>query len=219
MLRNIVIQLKADCHKARWSSSKSVDSLGELNDNCARISAVLDTRRGDLKFEDIVKGMGTDYASDAACKPARTQAAYRRRYQRPPADGAPDACGYFRQRRRTDDPGCNPQTLVVGEAPVRRRRLRLGDAHGQGSVPGLQRRDHPALGRRKRLRGSALPLGRRADPRLYDPLATSRAALRAACRCLRGHDPYGHGQPHATQKRPSVNFQKGSNGDRKNFVF
>lgn len=59
-------------------------------------------------------------------------------------------------------------------------------------------------------RGSAPLLGRRADLRLDDPLATSRARLRAARRCLQGHDPHRHGQPHATQKRPPVNFQKGS---------
>jgi hypothetical protein len=62
VLRNLVIQLKADFHKAKWSLSKSVASLGELNDNYARISAILDTRRGDLKFEDVVKGMGAEAA-------------------------------------------------------------------------------------------------------------------------------------------------------------
>lgn len=44
-----------------------------------------------------------------------------------------------------------------------------------------------------------------------DPVATPRARLRAAHRCLAGHDPRRHGRHHATQKRPSVIFQTDSN--------
>ena len=62
VLRSLVVQLKDDLRKANEVLSKSKASLRELDDHYARISAILETRRGDLKFEDIVRGMGAETA-------------------------------------------------------------------------------------------------------------------------------------------------------------
>ena len=63
----------------------------------------------------------------------------------------------------------------MGETPVRGRRLRPPQAHGQGRLSRLRRRDHPPARRCPGLRGAATPLGRGADLRLDDPLAPPRA--------------------------------------------
>lgn len=39
---------------------------------------------------------------------------------------------------------CFPQALALGEASVRRRRLRPAEAHGQRRLSGLRGRDHPS---------------------------------------------------------------------------
>lgn len=62
VLRSLVVQLKDDSRKANEVLSRSNASLRELDNNYARISAILETRRGDLKFEDVVRGMGAETA-------------------------------------------------------------------------------------------------------------------------------------------------------------
>lgn len=62
VLRSLVIQLKDDFRKVSKVMAKSKASLKELDDNYIRISAILEIRRGDLKFGDVVRSMGAETA-------------------------------------------------------------------------------------------------------------------------------------------------------------
>lgn len=62
VLRSLVVQLKDDLRKANEALSKSKASLRELDGHYAHISVILETRRGDLKFEDVVRSMGAETA-------------------------------------------------------------------------------------------------------------------------------------------------------------
>ncbi|PRX10005.1 UNVERIFIED_ORG: hypothetical protein BCL66_105191 [Martelella mediterranea] len=62
VLRSLVVQLKDDSRKANEIMAKSKACLSELDANYARISGILETRRGELKFEDVVRGMGAETA-------------------------------------------------------------------------------------------------------------------------------------------------------------
>jgi transposase len=57
----------------------------------------------------------------------------------------PDTGRPLRQRRRPSDPGGDPQALALGEASVRRWRLRPPHPDGQGRLSRLRRRDHPPV--------------------------------------------------------------------------
>ena len=59
----------------------------------------------------------------------------------------------------------------------------------------------------KGLPGPATPLGRRAHLRLDDPMAASRARLRATHRRLARHDPRRHGRQSHPTKRSSLIFK------------
>jgi transposase len=69
-------------------------------------------------------------------------------------------------------------------------------------------RDRPPHRRRTRIQGAAAQMGRRANLRVADPLATPRSRLRATSRRLRGHDPRRNGQPSSPTNRPSLRILK-----------
>ncbi len=99
--------------------------------------------------------------------------------------------------------------MAVGQAPVRRRRLRPHPTHGQGHLPRLRHRGCAPHRRRAGLQGTAAPLGGRANLRLAHPMAPAGARLRATSRCLRGHDPRRHGKLALAQDQPLKPFSNG----------
>jgi hypothetical protein len=62
VLRSLAVQLKDDSRKAGDILQKSKARLRILDENYNRISAILETRRGDLRLEDIVRAMGAESA-------------------------------------------------------------------------------------------------------------------------------------------------------------
>ncbi|QTL02214.1 hypothetical protein J5J86_15580 [Aquabacter sp. L1I39] len=62
ILRNLVVQLKDDSRKANDVLQKSKVRLRALDDRYSRISAILETRRGDLRLDDVVRAMGAESA-------------------------------------------------------------------------------------------------------------------------------------------------------------
>ena len=62
VLRNLAVQLKDDSRKASDILQKSKARLRILDENYNRISAILETRRGDLRLDDIVRSMGAESA-------------------------------------------------------------------------------------------------------------------------------------------------------------
>lgn len=62
ILRSLAVQLKDDSRKANDILQKSRARLRLLDDNYATISAILETRRGDLRLGDVVRGMGAESA-------------------------------------------------------------------------------------------------------------------------------------------------------------
>lgn len=62
ILRSLSVQLKEDSRKANDFLKKSQDRLRILDDSYSRISAILETRRGDLKLDDVVRSMGSEMA-------------------------------------------------------------------------------------------------------------------------------------------------------------
>lgn len=62
ILRSLVIQLKDDSQRAIDVLQKSKARLRMLDDNYSRISSILETRRGDLRLEDVVRAMGAESA-------------------------------------------------------------------------------------------------------------------------------------------------------------
>ena len=89
----------------------------------------------------------------------------------------PDDGGHLGLCGRADDPGCDPQTLAVVEAPLRRQRLRPGQADGQGRLSRLRHRDRPKDGRPAGLRSPPQKMGRRANLRMDDAMAAPGARL------------------------------------------
>ena len=62
ILRGLVFQLREDSRKANDILLTSQARLKMLDDNYNRISAILETRRGDLKLNDVVRAMGAETA-------------------------------------------------------------------------------------------------------------------------------------------------------------
>ncbi|MGN8118087.1 hypothetical protein [Labrys sp. 22185] len=62
ILRSLAVQLKDDSRKANEILEKSKARLRTLDNNYNRISAILETRRGDLRLDDVVKAMGAESA-------------------------------------------------------------------------------------------------------------------------------------------------------------
>jgi hypothetical protein len=62
VLRELVARLNADAAKASDQYRKTQLQLRELEGNYRRVSDILDTRRGDLQFGDVVSSMGAETA-------------------------------------------------------------------------------------------------------------------------------------------------------------
>lgn len=65
VLRELVVRLQDDARKAAEVHGKTRERLRELDDRYYRVSQLLETRRGDLKFDDVVKSMGAEVAFEA----------------------------------------------------------------------------------------------------------------------------------------------------------
>ncbi|WP_141687892.1 AAA family ATPase [Stappia indica] len=62
VLRNLAVELKNDHLKISRTLEGSKDRLRSLDDNYRKISNILETRRGDLKLNDVVRAMGAESA-------------------------------------------------------------------------------------------------------------------------------------------------------------
>ncbi|MFC5755863.1 hypothetical protein [Rhizobium sp. GCM10022189] len=62
VLRSLVVQLKDESRKASNVLATSKARLRQLDEKYARISTILETRRGDLLLEDVVRAMGAETA-------------------------------------------------------------------------------------------------------------------------------------------------------------
>lgn len=62
VLRDLVTRLRTDADEVKRRYAVTAAALGALNDNYLRISKVLDTRKGELKFKDVVDSMGAESA-------------------------------------------------------------------------------------------------------------------------------------------------------------
>lgn len=62
VLRELAARLREDATEVRRRCQSAFAELSTLNDNYLRISRLLDTRRGELKFQDIVGSMGAESA-------------------------------------------------------------------------------------------------------------------------------------------------------------
>jgi DNA repair exonuclease SbcCD ATPase subunit len=65
VLRELVVKLQGDARKAAEVHRMTRERLRSLDDRYQRVSQVLDTRRGDLKLDDVVKSMGAEVAFEA----------------------------------------------------------------------------------------------------------------------------------------------------------
>ena len=65
VLRELVLKLQVDAGKAEEAHERTRMRRRELNDRYKRVSEILETRRGELKLDDVVKGMGAEVAFEA----------------------------------------------------------------------------------------------------------------------------------------------------------
>jgi hypothetical protein len=65
VLRELVARLRGDASKAAEQCRKTQEQLGQLENNYRRVSEILDIRRGELKFGDVVNSMGAESAFSA----------------------------------------------------------------------------------------------------------------------------------------------------------
>lgn len=65
ILRSLAVQLKDDSRKANDILQNSKSRLRILDEKYNRISAILETRRGDLRLGDVVQAMGAEFAFSA----------------------------------------------------------------------------------------------------------------------------------------------------------
>jgi AAA domain-containing protein len=65
VLRQLMAKLQSDAQKAAEAHGKTRERLRELDQRYQRVSQILETRRGDLKFDDVVKSMGAEVAFEA----------------------------------------------------------------------------------------------------------------------------------------------------------
>lgn len=62
VLRELAARLRDDAAEVRKRTQKVFSELGSLNENYQRISRLLDSRKGDLKFKDVVESLGAESA-------------------------------------------------------------------------------------------------------------------------------------------------------------
>ncbi|MCD1125205.1 hypothetical protein LPW36_04045 [Jinshanibacter sp. LJY008] len=62
VLRELAGRLRDDASLVRQRCNKTLGQLSSLNENYIRISRLLDTRKGELKFQDVVGSMGAESA-------------------------------------------------------------------------------------------------------------------------------------------------------------
>lgn len=62
VLRELAGRLRDDANEVRHRCRTALAELSNLNENYLRISRLLDTRRGELKFKDVVGSMGAESA-------------------------------------------------------------------------------------------------------------------------------------------------------------
>ncbi len=62
VLRELAGRLREDATEVRHRCGKALARLSTLNENYQRISSVLDTRKGELKFQDVAESMGAESA-------------------------------------------------------------------------------------------------------------------------------------------------------------
>lgn len=62
VLRELAARLREDAAEVRRRTQKTFTELSALNDNYLRISRLLDTRKGELKFKDVVESFGAESA-------------------------------------------------------------------------------------------------------------------------------------------------------------
>lgn len=62
VLRELAGRLRDDANQVRYQCGTTFAELSSLNENYERISKLLDTRKGDLKFQDVVGSMGAECA-------------------------------------------------------------------------------------------------------------------------------------------------------------
>ncbi len=65
VLRELVARLQADAGKATDQYNKTKQRLSELENQYQRVSEVLNTRRGELQFGEVVRGIGAEAAFEA----------------------------------------------------------------------------------------------------------------------------------------------------------
>jgi hypothetical protein len=65
VLRELVVKLQSDARKAADAYDKTRTRLRELDGRYKKVSEVLETRRGDLKLDDVVRSMGAEVAFEA----------------------------------------------------------------------------------------------------------------------------------------------------------
>ncbi|MGP2832040.1 hypothetical protein ACTVKO_01850 [Serratia nevei] len=62
VLRELAARLREDATEVRKRTQKAFTELNSLNENYLRISRLLDTRKGELKFQDVVGSLGAESA-------------------------------------------------------------------------------------------------------------------------------------------------------------
>jgi len=62
VLRRLVVQLEEDARKAENAFATSKARLSDLESNYARIAAILEVKRGDLRLDDVVRSLGAETA-------------------------------------------------------------------------------------------------------------------------------------------------------------
>lgn len=62
VLRELAARLREDAAEVRRRTQKAFSELSALNENYVRISRILDTRKGELKFKDVVGSLGAESA-------------------------------------------------------------------------------------------------------------------------------------------------------------
>lgn len=62
VLRELAARLREDAAEVRKRTQKAFSELSRLNENYLRISRLLDARKGELKFKDVVSSLGAESA-------------------------------------------------------------------------------------------------------------------------------------------------------------
>lgn len=62
VLRELAARLREDAAEVRMRTQKAFSELNSLNENYLRISRLLDSRKGELKFKDVVGSLGAESA-------------------------------------------------------------------------------------------------------------------------------------------------------------